>query len=303
MPCSSRRTAFTLIEVLVVIGIIGVLAALLLPAVQAARETARRTQCANQLKQIGLALQMHADTFGVLPSNGGWDGKQTIPSASGSPFTPLTTDFDVGKTFHWGVGDPDRPPRDQTGCWAFSILPFLERGGLHAGRQWSQAIETYFCPSRRSPASHPVAATDANGIYDGGGWHWAKTDYAANRLVMPNKPTSGQAPCRSLADFVDGLSHTILVGEKAFDPTVQTDESWYWDEPFFLGGSSGTSRDGIGILADAPGNAYKTNWGAAHPGGAQFVLGDGSIRTVEFAPLSFAFAALLTPNKGEVTSK
>src|SRR6187431_638694 len=98
------RLAFTLVELLVVIAIIGVLVALLLPAVQAARESARRMQCQNHLKQFGLAFHSHADTFSHLPT-GGWG---------------------------WSyVGDPDEGfAEKQPGGWLYNILPFIEQKAL-----------------------------------------------------------------------------------------------------------------------------------------------------------------------------
>ena len=99
------HAGFTLVELLVVIAIIGILVALLLPAVQAAREAARRSECTNHLKQLALGCLQHHDTFGTLPS-GGW-------------------------SWHW-TGDPDMGfRREQPGSWLYHILPFMEEGDLH----------------------------------------------------------------------------------------------------------------------------------------------------------------------------
>src|SRR3954462_14429918 len=99
------QRAFTLVELLVVIAIIGVLVALLLPAVQAAREAARRIQCTNNLKQIGLGFHNHTDINGHLPT-GGWG---------------------------WGwVGDADLGAgKTQTGSWPFNILPYIEQKAIY----------------------------------------------------------------------------------------------------------------------------------------------------------------------------
>jgi prepilin-type N-terminal cleavage/methylation domain-containing protein/prepilin-type processing-associated H-X9-DG protein len=295
----SGRNAFTITELLVVITIIGILIGLLLPAVQSAREAARRMHCKNNLKQIGLALQMHNDLHGVLPNNGGWDGKQTIENVGGSPFTPSTEDFAAGKTFRWGVGDPARSPEHQTGSWLFSILPFVEQKNVYDTRSWTVPVELYICPSRRTAEAY-VPTGDAYGNYDGGGWAWGKSDYAGNGLVMPRLPSDPLVRWERLASIRDGLSNTILAGEKAFDPEVQTPTSWYWDEPFFLGGAGGTARRGLGVVRDAVGNDYKTNWGSAHPGSANFVLGDGSVRSVAYEISWDDFSALLTPHAGDV---
>jgi hypothetical protein len=281
-------------------AIVGILSALLLSAVQQAREAARRTACANNLKQVGVALHLHVNNQRVIPTNGGWDGAQTSVDSGGIPFTPSTTDFALGTTFFWGVGDAGKSPREQTGSWLYGILPFLEQENVVANRQWSAAVETLMCPSRREATAYSVVNMDAYGMYDGGGWGWGKTDYAANRLVMINRSLAGDQRMKKMSDVADGLAHTIFVGEKAFDRSVQRGPTWYWDEPYFLGGSAGTARDGIGIVPDDMGIQYKNNWGSAHRGVAQFVMGDGSVRAVRFAESSFELAAMLTPSGGEV---
>jgi prepilin-type N-terminal cleavage/methylation domain-containing protein len=177
MLASRRRRAFTLVELLVVIAIIGVLVALLLPAIQSAREAARRTQCSNNMKQLGLAAMSHHDSQKFFPSAGwGW---------------------------FWGP-DADRGfGREQPGNWTFSLLPYMEQGPLRrlAGDgnrdSISQAqligartvlrtgVNSWWCPSRRSSNVFPViggsaayyarnaASTDDNQFIA------ARTDYAS----------------------------------------------------------------------------------------------------------------------------
>ncbi|MEQ8849638.1 DUF1559 domain-containing protein [Botrimarina sp.] len=134
---------FTLVELLVVVAIIGVLVALLLPAVQAAREAARRVQCVNQLKQIVLAMHNHAGTHGVFPTGGiePW---------------PRIEDYQEG-------GRAYSVDRQGLG-WAFQILPYLEEGAVHGLATTAQLTATpvamYFCPSRRAPAQWTLTNTD-----------------------------------------------------------------------------------------------------------------------------------------------
>jgi prepilin-type N-terminal cleavage/methylation domain-containing protein len=292
------HAGFTLIELLVVIAIIGILMALLLPAVQKVRGAADRTVCANSLKQIGLALHQFHGVYRVLPSNGGWDGKQTIPSASGgAPFTPETTDFQAMGTYQWGVGDPKLPPRQQTGSWAYSILPYIEQEPMFQQRRWDFGVPIYTCPARRTSEPTPSIDQDSLGIYKHGGYAWGRTDYGANIDCFANRPV-----CRSMGSITDGLSSTILVGEKAYDPDCER-LSWYWDEPFFLGGSKGTSRIAPFLVRDPARNmAFKENWGSGHSGGVNFLFGDGAVHHLTYATDPTTMSALLSAAGGELVS-
>src|SRR2546429_6257391 len=132
-----HRYAFTLVELLVVIAIIGVLVALLLPAVQAAREASRRSKCTNNLKQFGLAFHNHHDTLDVFPDGGeNWD-----PVA-----WPRTM---VG-------GAPATAPKQNWG-WGYQILPYIEQTNVWTNKDdvavRGSIIPIYFCPTRRKPSA------------------------------------------------------------------------------------------------------------------------------------------------------
>ncbi len=288
--------AFTLIELLVVIAIIAVLIGLLLPAVMKVRAAAARIQCGNHLKQLGLAMQMHHDTYQVFPSNGGWDGRERILSTNGQLFIPESIEFNNPTPHPWGVGQPHLLPFQQTGSWAYEVLPFVEQRNIYEMRSWTNPVSLYICPSRRVPMAQTPPAYDQYGSYVGGGWSWGKSDYAANALVCPARPV-----CLTMAQFTDGLSNTILVGEKAMDPKNYQTGTWFWDEPFFLGGAGGTERSQPIVLRDAPGIRFQFNWGSAHFSGSQFVFADGSVHLLAYATPSPTLYALMTPNGGEVT--
>ena len=181
------RHGFTLVELLVVIAIIGILVALLLPAVQAAREAARRTSCMNNLKQVGLAVQNHVSAQGVFPTGGTmpWVRLEHYQDASGKPL----------------------PIQSKVMSWAFQILPYREEETVHRKRHDApvagiQAVDQirktlvpmYFCPSRRAPTrwSNPAhVGTPAEENF------WL-IDYAG---VTPGKPDLLDDTTLSEGDF------------------------------------------------------------------------------------------------------
>jgi prepilin-type N-terminal cleavage/methylation domain-containing protein/prepilin-type processing-associated H-X9-DG protein len=301
-PRVLARQGVTLLELLVVIAIVGLLMGLLLAAVQRVRAAAHRAACANHLRQVGLGFHLHHDTHGLFPSNGGWDGQQKIQAVDGS-WTYVTVQ-DAQLPYPWvlGVGEPGRKPTDQTGSWAYALLPYLEQEAMYQKRAWTNAVKLYHCPARR-PAEAQRPVNDLYGDYNGGGWAWGKTDYAANAHLIPNRPH-----CLSFAQVTDGTAHTVLVGEKAMNPANYTTGTWYWDEPFFTGGAGGTQRgrgprpgDGTGVVRDDRGMGFSFfyNWGSAHPSGAQFVFADGSVRPLVYGTSPSVVLALLTPQGGE----
>ncbi len=193
----SLRRGFTLVELLVVIAIIGILVGLLLPAVQAAREAARRLQCANNLKQIGLAMHMHMDTKKGLPANGNytWNGTAVVTQNAWSAMA--------------------------------RILPYIEQENLFRGINFSvgynsqpgissQRVATFMCPSEIHEKGFGTDATF-------GHKHWP-INYVLNNgtwAVMTGKATGmrtgdgsfGPNSTRRPADFTDGLSNTLAVAE------------------------------------------------------------------------------------------
>ena len=279
---------FTLIELLVVIAIIGVLIGLLTPAVQASREQARRTQCINNLKQMGLAIHMFHNQRDELP-----------PSRNYDHYT----------------------------SWAFLILPHMEQFNLFSTwddrlKYYYQsdearltAVPAYMCPSRRSGMIPSIAGDDilspfeisghvpgvvsdyacSAGYGPAGVWNWI---HSKGAFVMgigttepPTVPDGNFAPPgaklvqwksrTAFKSLIDGTTYTIVVGEKHVRPThfgiAHEDGAIYnGDHP---GNFSRCGGPGYPI-AKSPTDRFETNFGSYHRDSCNFLMADGSVHTV-----------------------
>ncbi len=260
---SCHRDGFTLIELLVSIAIIGILISLLLPAVQMAREAARRTECRNHLKQIGLAFHNHHDQYLFFPT-GGWQWDAPPTYTNGSPETG----------------------RNQRAGWGFQILPFVE-----ATQVWQSGPEVairstnqlFFCPSRRAPQvftasdfySPPVTGAEISS---------AQCDYAASSITGTG--VVRRVEPRQFRDLVDGTSQTLLIGEKrmnrAFLGSPQDDDN----EGYTAGWNEDTLRRTDRVPApdySAPTGDGDRLFGSSHAGGFNGLLADGSVRNISWS--------------------
>jgi hypothetical protein len=309
---SARRSAFTLVELLVVLATIGLLISLLLPAVQSAREAARKTSCLNNLKQIGLALEDYHDTRGVFPPSG------------------------------WTVAAPDNPAGKFVG-WRALTLPYIEQAGLTdlynfdlhwwEGQNLAAAVrevEIYQCPS--VPLRRPVLSAVAKPPRPAMTFisPLAPTDYEVIMGVQPSiDPARYATPALSrsamfrnstvrMADILDGTSMTLVVVECAarpavyragvLQPALSNDQGQGWidsEGPFSL---DGAGRDGLQqglgpVLTPAAINATNENEPFSfHPAGAQCVFADAHARLIGRNISLRVFAALVTRAGGEVVA-
>jgi prepilin-type N-terminal cleavage/methylation domain-containing protein/prepilin-type processing-associated H-X9-DG protein len=302
--CRCRRSAYTLIELLVVIAIIAVLIGLLVPAVQKVRESAARLQCANNLKQIGLACHQHHDNYGVFPP--GW------------VYAPFTVP--QGQILEGGAG-----------TFTF-LLPFLEQDALAKLYRWdkraqgpeNQPVATALLKVLQCPSAEPnrwVTAVEdpANYSYGGKG---ACGDYGGVKSIDPRLVALGlvdpAADYRGvltenyltrLAEVTDGASQTILVTEHAGRPTLwragrpvagtyAISAAWVGGTLTFGQGSSydGTTKPGpCAINCTNDREVY-----SFHPAGANAVFADGSLHFLKAGMDIRMFARLATRAGGEV---
>jgi len=353
---SSRRRGFTLVELLVVIAIIGVLVGLLLPAVQQAREAARRMSCSNKLRQIGLATHNFASTY-----------DEELPM----------------------LGEAQ-----EGGHWSAFILPYLEQTSLYerlsfGSVNWSSsaaindaninsdvaflrqiaATETplaaFRCPSsiapdhlfdascysppwftaRRSPANYLAVVTGIQPNDWKPDWGWGRPNRGTwngnptlhhselDGMILTRPPDrcrisqGGMGGATKLADVTDGLSNTLMFGEAEPDPELssiasrQENQNTGRKDHWAVGGDDFDNWEGtdwseqggstaVAINFEKPVNdrysdasptwaAYEVSFGSRHPGGAQFCLGDNSVRFISETIDAALYSALGTRNGGE----
>ncbi len=237
MHQTRRPSGFTLIELLVVIAIIAILIALLVPAVQKVREASARAQCVNNLKQMGLALMGHHDTYKVFPSGG------TIP-------------WDPVNYTHGGT--PEGPHKQQA-SWGFQILPYIEQEALYRKTSpWLYPVAIYNCPSRRGLTTNPTdgrylgddcAVIPGSDIWQGDTWT-VPTD--AQYMNVITRTGTMDSPV-SIAAILDGTSNTLVLSEKLMRITDYGGGAWYDDS----GWADGFDPDVMRITDSGPRQDYE----------------------------------------------
>lgn len=293
-----QRRAFTLIELLVVIAIIAVLVALLLPAVQQAREAARRSQCINNLKQIGLALHNYHDTHNVLPP--GWIGAQ-----GGGP------DMEGPSGFGWAMHI--LPNVDQAILYG-QINPGLPL--LHPANDIARktVIKSFRCPTDPGPdnwdiheeADPTIVITRLPSATYVGSFGTEGAEYLCSASPFPNAQCKGNGvfshnSSTRLAELIDGTSNTILVGEHKSNSSLGWNSTWVG---FVPEGEEATARF-LGVADHTPNHpaSHFDDFSSHHTGGVHFLFGDGRVRFVTQSIDLGLFQGLATKAGGEVTGE
>ena len=312
----TARRGFTLVELLVVIAIIGVLVALLLPAVQAAREAARRTQCSNNLKQIGLALHNFHDTYNKLPVGTHDDDNRSycwrtwiLPFVEQMPlYNQLVGDgmwvpplMGGGSN---GINVDSDPKSEVTGATAAiikvklgfytcpsDVLPAMDNDGF---------FKTNYCGSMGPVVGTITTCASAD----------ARGDLQTGVLLFSNQNTDTWVT--RLADLTDGTSNTIMVGEVSESLNINKLTATDGRFPIWPGGNNGGGCNGTAGAAAVlrfidtayfinrkTGNESNSCFSSKHPGGAQFVLGDASVRFVNESISTVVWRAAGTRGDGE----
>ncbi|MCA8994528.1 MAG: DUF1559 domain-containing protein [Planctomycetaceae bacterium] len=301
---SFRRRGFTLIELLVVIAIIAVLIALLLPAVQQAREAARRSQCKNNLKQLGIALANYEETHRIYPPGRlGCDGINTGPCNGNPNYTrvglsafplllpqleqaPLYNEFDF-MNIAWGPSAGWEP---------------LNQIGVEA------RPAVFVCPSdvsQRAVLSNGLqAATGSYALVHG--TMGPSNGISGNMKVFNTGPFNYKTPYRS-RDILDGLSSTMFIGEVKDAHTPESYNRWTVSSRHLdcmrTTENPINTPPGTGITTSPYGIALNGAFGSQHVGGAQFLFGDGHVSFLSENLSLTVYRALSTREGGEVVGE
>jgi prepilin-type N-terminal cleavage/methylation domain-containing protein len=315
--CRPIRRAFTLIELLVVIAIIGVLIALLLPAVQKVRSAANRMSSANKLRQLGLACHNFQDSNGSLPYPGNHQAEHPASAFVNEGYANANI--------------------QGSGSWIYQIMPYIEQDNLYkswlfpdTGPTPTDTVHlvkvTLIIDPGRNRGKGFKTNTDSTSYRPG-----PVTDYAMNNRInkpadnLPwrtNKTSIGDASIgnrhMAIERIPDGSSNTILAGQKALEISQHADDiAASYDESIVQGGWGGSARAG-NILQTSDQTALndyvlipdnratldnqKQHFGGPYPGGVLFVMVDGSVHSVSFSVTPQTLCWLLAPDDGQPVS-
>ncbi|MEK6257793.1 MAG: DUF1559 domain-containing protein [Planctomycetota bacterium] len=325
-----RRRGFTLIELLVVIAIIAVLIALLLPAVQQARESARRTQCRNNMKQIGLAIHNYHDTHSVFPY--AWGSVQEtwsaliLPQLDQAPLystlvwdrTPLddwTTITSTSPTWRNKVACGVQVPALR--CPSMALPPSFSNSGIPDRRPASYRVVTGSLIASDDNSTRPAPYNVAP---------YTSLEFSPARDPGVNGIIVG-AGSTCIRDITDGTTNTVMVGESYTDPQYSKDgqgmDFWnffipqIWDTGtnrcWSAGNGSGTEHSEAAGSTLVPMNSrlnpathgvlMEIGFGSYHVGGAFFTLGDGSVKFLSENIDGTLYQGLGSRNGGEVVGE
>lgn len=341
MKRSPARTGFTLVELLVVIAIIGILVSLLLPAVQAAREAGRRSQCSNNLKQMGLALHEFNDVYGKSPAAIIHSGRYNNPANKpycgpevcykGQPYAiynhsgfvallPFLEQKNLADRYNYqmvaSVSSPYGIPGGPDPSTNANRRPVGGIDGVAAA-----LLKVFWCPSDRDPVAESRAVGNPADFYEMNETRrsnylfstGAYTDYDADYLStsMTARGAFGNNGAAKIADCVDGTSSTLAIGESKYLKNGSTVFGPYW------GAGTHTAVHGrgyyntftpnykYGTCSGVPSKYCVYAWGFSsnHPGVTQFVMMDGSVQVIQDSIQPAIWTALCTPEGGEVASQ